>query len=314
MPGICLSPVTENQKAYIQQFIHQLETEMYNSAPGEFMERISNYIDINSFIDYFLLNELARNVDAYKKSSYFFKDRKSNGGFLHAGPVWDFDWAWKNINECFFGSTDGSGWAFTVHQCPIWPVPPSWTVKLMNDIHFRKQVKDRYLALRNTIFSEANIFNYIDSVALVLDEAQRRHYRIWPILGINVGAPEVDYQPTTFEGEIDKFKNWITTRLNWLDTQFTSVLVTGLDDQIIRNSDSLENIRLYPNPVISELNIDVNKRISDISLLSQLGLNIYKVYQPCKKSFDVSNLLPGIYFVKTRFSDGSQWIGRFMKE
>jgi hypothetical protein len=304
--------ITNDQKAYIKQFVNLMETEMYSFGSQRFIDRISNYIDINSFIDYFLLNELARNVDAYKKSSYFYKDRKNNGGRIHAGPVWDFDWAWKNINECFFGATDGSGWAFTVHQCDIWPVPPSWTVKLMNDVHFKRQAKDRYLALRNTIFSETYIFNYIDSVALVLDEAQKRHYQKWQILGFNVGVPEVEFQTITYEGEITKFKDWISKRLNWLDTQFTSVLVTGLDDQDTKNLQNRSDLRLYPNPVQSELKIESDKKILDISVYTHNGQLIKQIHYT--NTINVRDLSSGMYFIKVFYNEGSSLVDKFIKK
>ncbi|MBK8601333.1 MAG: CotH kinase family protein [Flavobacterium sp.] len=52
------------------------------------------YGDENSFIDYFLLNELTKNVDAYTLSTFFFKDKDSNGGKLQMGPNWDYNLAW----------------------------------------------------------------------------------------------------------------------------------------------------------------------------------------------------------------------------
>ena len=70
------------------------------------------YIDVPSFIDYFLVNEVSRNNDIFKKSYYFYKDRDDHNPLIKSGPVWDFDWAWKNIDECYiFRATDGSGWA-----------------------------------------------------------------------------------------------------------------------------------------------------------------------------------------------------------
>ena len=62
---------------------------------------------------------------------------------------------------------------------------------------------------RKTILSETYLYNVIDSVAILLDEAQERHFQKWRILGINVGTPEYGEQPETFSGEIEKFKGWI---------------------------------------------------------------------------------------------------------
>ena len=305
--------ITHQQKIYIQQFVDQMESALYKAGPQGLTDIMSDYMDLDSFVDYFLLNELARNVDGYKKSSYFFKDKNSNGGLLHAGPVWDFDWAWKNIDECIFGATDGSGWAFTVHQCDPWPVPPGWTVKLMKDIRFVSRVKERYLELRQSILGEDYIFNYIDSVADLMDEPQKRHYSRWPILGQNVGAPEVDPQPETFEGEISKFKNWISTRLNWLDMQFSSVIVTGLDDKPFNSGGNNIECSIYPNPAFEYLSVKSDKPIFDISLYSSNGERHEIPYMPNSKTMDISSLRSGLYIVKNLFTDGSQWTGSFIK-
>jgi len=306
--------ITNIQKTYLQQYVDQLETTLYASGSQGLTDRMSEYIDVNSFVDYFILNELARNVDAYKKSAYFYKDKISKGGKLKAGPVWDFDWAWKNINECFFGATDGSGWAFAVHQCDPWPVPPSWTVALMKDVRFVRKVKDRYTDLRNSILSETYIYNYIDSVAHLLDEAQARHYTRWPILGQNVGAPEVDPQPTTYAGEIEKFKTWISKRLNWLDTQFTSVLVTGLEDQMFNNIIPEARCKIYPNPAATQLKLESDKQIFSISVYSNQGQHINPHYLLNSTTLDLSDFSPGLYVIKTVFTDGTQWTGNFIIE
>ena len=306
--------ITPQQKQYIQQFVDQMESALYRAGSQGIVNIMSDYMNLDSFVDYFLLNELARNVDGYKKSSYFFKDKNSNGGKLRAGPVWDFDWAWKNIDECIFGATDGSGWAFTVHQCDPWPVPPGWTVKLMKDVRFRKMVKERYQQLRQTILSETYIFNYIDSVAFILEEAQVRHYNRWPILGQNVGAPEVDSQPATFEGEIDKFKNWISTRLSWMDLQFSSVIVTALEDSVKKEIEENTTCTMYPNPAQKYLYVQSDKKSYDISVYSSNGELLDISLMPGSKALDISMLPNGIYIVKNIFKDGSQWTGSFVKQ
>jgi len=306
--------ITDQQKSYISQFVYQMETALYTAGSQGLLDIMSGYMDIPSFVDYFLLNELARNVDGYKKSSYFYKDKNNAGGLVHAGPVWDFDWAWKNINECYFGATDGSGWAFAVHQCDIWPVPPSWTVKLMKDVRFVRQVQERYLELRQGIFSNSYIFNYIDSVASLLEDAQVRHYQRWPILGQNVGAPEVDEQPATFEGEIQKFKNWISTRLTWLDEQFNSVLVTGLEDEDLYPPHNPGEVILSPNPAEDYLTLNGNKDLAYIALFSSEGKEYQVSLLPGSSTLDIRTLTPGLYLIKSVFTDGSQWTDSFIKE
>ncbi len=303
------SEITSTQKNYIQKFIDEFEKALYSPNTDSHQKTLSNYIDFNSFVDYFILNELARNIDGYKKSSFFYKDKDSKGGLLHAGPVWDFDWAWKNINECYFGATDGSGWAFQIQKCDPWPAPPSWMVRLMNDPIFTQRVNERYFSLRNSILNEDYIFNYIDSAALVLGNAQTRHYQRWPILGINVGTPETDAQPTTFAGEISKFKEWITVRLNWLDANIPALVVTGLETEISKTC------LLYPNPVRSELIIRAEKSMHDIAIYTPDGKSMISIHGNDQNYIilDVRSLTSGFYLIRTLYSDGSQQAGKFVK-
>lgn len=303
--------ITSNQLVYIKNFINEFETTLYSPNTYDQQQTLSDYIDINSFIDYFLVNELARNVDGYKKSSYFHKDKDSKGGLLHAGPVWDFDWAFKNINECYFGATDGSGWAYRIHDCNPWPVPPSWMVRLLQSQDFAKKVNERYFALRSSYLSEEFIFDYIDSAAFVLDEAQTRHYQKWQILGLNVGTPETDAQPSTYAGEIDKFKLWISKRLHWLDANMPAFIVTGIDLPEIENSSLL-----YPNPATSQLTFQSGKRIKTFTVSSPNGMLLKSViyHDALSITMDLDDLSPGLYLVRSIFEDGSQWLGKFVKE
>lgn len=294
--------ISSQQKNYIRNFVNNFETTLYAQNTPAQKQKLEALMDEQSFIDYFLLNELARNVDGYKKSSYFYKDKDSKDGRLHAGPVWDFDWAWKNINECYFGNTDGSGWAFKVHDCNNWPTPPTWMNKLLADRSFARNTAERYFALRENILSETYLYNYIDSVALVLEKAQKRHYSKWRILGQNVGTPEVDAQPTTFAGEVTKFKNWIGTRLRWLDTNIAEFIITGIPEE----ADAASTL-LYPNPSSGIVGFRTNKAISGVELLTNSGMSMMKQVNPASTeiNLDVSTLPVGLYIARITFVDGS---------
>jgi subtilisin-like proprotein convertase family protein len=212
--------ISAQQQAYIQSFINDFETALYSPNFTSLTDGYRKYMDTNSFIDYFIINELSRNNDGFKKSSYFHKDKNSNSllAKLKAGPVWDFDWAWKNINECgILATTDGSGWAHLINDCNPDNNSTGWFVRLLQDPAFQNELKCRWHNLRQTLLSESALNAYIDSNAAFLQQAQARQFERWGNLGINTGTPELENDPTTFEGQIVKFKNWITTRMNWLD-------------------------------------------------------------------------------------------------
>jgi hypothetical protein len=242
--------IVNQQKQYIQSFVTKIDSILRSPNWADPTEGYRKYLNVSSFIDYFIVGEVSRNVDTYKKSAFFYKDRDDIDGRLQPGPVWDLDWAWKNIAECMVDGIDGSGWTYLISSvCRSWPVPPGWVVKLLEDSAFANELHTRYTSLRKTLLSEEYFNHYIDSIYTLVSEAQVRHYQKWKILGVNVGTPEVDEQPKTFEGEITKFKNWITTRLKWLDANMPGEDILGIDiqDKTI-NSKNFVLFQNYPNP------------------------------------------------------------------
>nr|HRZ98967.1 CotH kinase family protein [Paludibacter sp.] len=106
------------QKTYIAGYVNALESALYNSNFKDPVSGYRAYLDVNTFIDYFILEEVARNVDGYKKSRFFHKNKDSKNKLIDAGPVWDFDWAWKNLDDCIlYKNTTGEGWAWNINYC-----------------------------------------------------------------------------------------------------------------------------------------------------------------------------------------------------
>jgi hypothetical protein len=299
------------QKKYLKDYVDSFEKVLYGA---DFKNRSTGYrayLDVNSFVDYFILGELSRNVDAYKKSRFYYKDKDSNKGLIHSGPPWDFDWAWKDITEnCIhFNQTDGSGWAYRVADCVDWPVPPSWEIRLLHDSDFANRIYERYFALRKTILSQTYLDHVIDSVASLLDQAQQRHYQKWKILGINVGTSEYGEQPDTYAGEILKFKSWISRRLAWLDENMVGEASTIVD------TDSLI-FRVFPNPVTDNLHIESDELITRISVYNLLGSLIMEEtgLSDFSVSLNTSYLDKGLYIIKIYFKSGETVSQRFVKK
>jgi hypothetical protein len=297
--------ITENQKLYLQSYVDAFEEVLHGPGFKDPVSGYAAYIDMNSFMDYFILSEVSRNVDAYKKSRYLFKDKESKGGKIHSGPAWDYDWAWKDIWDChMFANTDGSGWAYQVNDCDVYPTPPVYMTRLLQDEQFANRLKLRYETSRNSFLSMESINTYIDSVTSYLSEAQKRHYTRWAILGENVGAPEVGHIPTTFNGEIGKFKNWIETRLNWLDINMPGNANGPLD---LNNRNEVK-LRLFPNPANELVYIESNHLISRIEILQMSGTRV--LLNQDKTAFslgiDVSALPPGLYLVQVFLESGER--------
>lgn len=230
------------------------------------------------------------------------------------GPVWDFDWAWKNIDECdIFRARDGSGWAYKVNACGNWPVAVTWMQRMLQDQSFADELHTRYTQLRRTILSEENLFGYIDSVARRVDYAQNRHYTRWPILGINVGTPEIDPQPDSYEGVIDQFKQWIGKRLVWLDQSMPGRYIDMIPDPL----NPEDNMVLYPNPAVDRLFVKTSLSVKKIEIFSITGIQYRTVFERSGDNTwqtNISRVPKGIYFIRVYTLNEKVITGKFLKD
>ncbi|HEY5590200.1 MAG TPA: CotH kinase family protein [Paludibacter sp.] len=306
--------ITAPQKKYLKEYINALETVLYSNNFNNPSTGYRAYLDEASFIDYFIIGEITRNPDTYKKSRYFYKDRDSLDRKVYSGPVWDYDWAYKNINNTCVNEnqTDGSGWSYMVNECNPRPVPPSWEVKMLQDTVFANAINSRYFQLRKTIMSNTKIDQYIDSIAAVVDEAQQRHYTKWPTLGINVGTPELDAQPTTYSGEITKFKNWLHTRLGWLDANMVGRKSVNTAIETPKSA----IFRIFPNPVASTLYIESDKKIQSIDLMNIGGQTISHLQNigTSYTSIELVRLTKGDYLVMVKLVNGESITQKVIKQ
>ncbi|MBK9760610.1 MAG: CotH kinase family protein [Flavobacteriales bacterium] len=237
--------ITDPQRDYIAAFVDSVETALYSTAFADPAIGYRKYMDVKSFIDYFLVNEVSRSNDGFKKSVYFHKDKNSNGGKLKAGPVWDFDWAWKNIASCsIFSATDGSGWAHQINDCFTDNYSCGWYLRLLQDSSFNDELRCSYEEYRTTVLDTAFLFNYIDSIGDRVQNAQARHFQKWPLLGVGGEAPDVGPVATTYAAELDSLKAWITLRLAWLDANIPGTCI----NTSVEASNAVSTLSCYPNP------------------------------------------------------------------
>ena len=242
------------QKQYIASFIDSLETALYSTNFADPIIGYRKYMDVNSFIDYFLINELARSADGFKKSVFFHKDKNSNGGKLKAGPAWDFDWAWKNMDGVcsYFEGYSGAGWAHKINDCFTDNYSTGWYIRLFQDSTFSEQLRCTYEFYRQTIFDTSNLFNYIDGIRTLVQNSQARHFQKWPILGLSGPAPDFGPVASTYNAEIDSLKNWIGIRLQWLDANIPGLCTsTSVNEMNVSTK-----VNCYPNPANDCINVE----------------------------------------------------------
>jgi len=203
------------QKQYIKNYIHDFETALLETDSTE-ENNYQNYIDLDSFVDFFILNEVSKNPDAYRLSTFMYKDK---GEKLKMGPIWDFNLAFGNVDYCN-GNTP-EGWSYRFNEvCPndTWLVPFWWS-KLMEDASFVAALKNRWTELRTSILSNQDVLERIEVLHthLVTNNAPQNNFAKWLVLGKYVW-------PNAFVGsnyleELNYLKDWTAQRLDWMDNQ-----------------------------------------------------------------------------------------------
>jgi hypothetical protein len=258
--------IVPQQKAYIQQYVTDFETALRTRALDDPVAGYKSYVDIYSFIDYAILNEITRNIDAYRLSTFLYKDKASQGGKLVIGPIWDYNLAFGNANYCDGWRQEGWAWDFNdVCNEDYWLIP-FWWERFMMDVEFTSLLKNRWFELRSEIFSTSRIFAYIDSVTDVLDKPQVRNFQRWNIMGQYIWPNY--YVGNTYQEEVDYIKRWLDQRLSWLDRNMEDI-ITSLDDKWAETA----RINLFPNPFDQELTVEL-KNLSETPVLFQV-FNLY---------------------------------------
>jgi len=245
--------IAPQQQTYIQAFIGGFEDALYGPDFADPELGYRQFISTSSFIDYFIVNEVARNGDGFKKSRFFYKDKDhADGTFrkLKAGPVWDFDWALKDM---WNGSQDGSQFIYGEVDQDV--NAPGWYIRLLEDPLFADELRCRYDDLRRGILSEAYLHAKVDSVAALVAESQAWHYQVWGHLGQSTGTPEVQSPSQTYAEEVQRLKDWLSRRLIWLDANMPGTL-NGCSMSGIRELSESATIVAYPNPFNSTLMVE----------------------------------------------------------
>lgn len=293
------------QQTYIQNFVNQFETVLYSPSFDDPNFGYRRYISTTSFIDYFIVNEVARNGDGYKKSRFFSKDKDNLDGTykkIKAGPVWDFDWALKDM---WAGSEDGSQFMYNAIGGQDVNAP-GWYIRLLEDTVFANELRCRYDDFRRNILSLPYLHAKVDSIAAVVMESQEWHYLTWGHLSSSTGTPEVQAAPATFVEEVQRLKDWFTRRIEWLDANMPGTLngcsFTNLDDL------GGVNYTVYPNPFASFITIDLGaipSESGEITLVDAAGRIIQQqqITPNGTQHFELTNLgdiLTGVYFVEVK--------------
>ncbi len=292
--------IQEQQAEYIQDWMSQFEEALFSSNYfNENGQRYTDYIDLNAFVDFLIINELSKNADGYKLSSYVHKDKDSKGGRLKAGPIWDFDQTYGVSLVC--SNHLSYGWTYQQNQndCEDLESMPLWWQAMMEDTVFQNRLHCRWSDFRNQFLHIDSLHQYIDDNRSWISEAIDRNFTRWDNhIGESIWI-EPDPIPQSYEEEIIYLKNWISERVAWLDEHIPG----NCDQDIVYNnnySSHSSDFEVYPNPTSGIITIRSNVDYpSDFRLFDVFGTVHYQGTIRQEQEFvDISRLPNNIYFLQ----------------
>lgn len=299
------SDIVPEQKEYIRNYITAFEDMLASENFSDPLTGYSAWIDVPSFVDFLLINEISRNVDGYRLSSYFYKDKNSDDNKIYMGPVWDFNLAFGNADYYDGSMIAGLFIDYLLPQVDGFHIP-FWWLQLMSDPKFAQKTIERWQELRESIFHPDTLEANIDGLVTILDEAQQRNFQRWPILNEYVWPN--NFVGGSYAEEINYLKNWIAQRSNWLDSYFADIS-TGIknEKEIINNSFKIIGIKPNPFNSLAILEFQLNQPGNiHVDLYDNSGRFLKNIFTGFKRinthtlKISMNDFSSGLYFVRVR--------------
>jgi len=166
-------------------------------------------INIDSFIDYIILNELSKNIDAYRLSTYLsFINNK-----VSMDIIWDFDLSFGLAN--YNGGFNYEG--FIIESEIKGYIPEFWHT-LWNSKIIQEKLSERYQELRKNILSNKSVNNYIENLYKEIKVSAVKNFEKWEILGQDIWPNKYNFK--SHKEEVNYLQDWIIKRLNYLDSKW----------------------------------------------------------------------------------------------
>ncbi len=285
------SQIMPPQETYIQSYVDSFEIALKATNFSYGGKRYSDYIDLASFADHFILKELSKDVDAFRLSSYYYKKKDSNGGKIYAGPAWDFNLAFGNADYCEGGLAQG--WIYQVYcgDHPFW-----WNRLLVDDV-FKNTLNCRWEELREGPLHLDSIFQFIDEKVALLNPTLNRNFQRWPVFNEYIWPNAVVFG--SYEEEINYMKDFISDRIVWMDANMPGNCAVGLPTL------SSTPISISPNPFEDNVNLsfELDKKTPvEIRIYNAIGQEFLYLNKGISQAgsyneiLSLSALPPGLYF------------------
>ena len=191
---------------YIKNYVLKAENALYGKDFKEINNGWQKYMDIDTFADYYVIQEIAKNVDGNLRLSTYMNFKR--GGKIKMGPLWDFDIAFGNVDYDNCSTPEG----FQIKK-------DRWYVRLFEDPAFVAKVKERFNYFynkRDDIMREINgNANYLKYAVQENDNRWHTFYTYtWP--NYNIWG--------NYNNEVQSLKEWLNARFEWLKHEFDMML------------------------------------------------------------------------------------------
>ena len=180
----------------IKDYIKTCEDALFGPDFRDSILGYRRYIDVHSFVDWFIIHEITKNSESAWSSSCYLN--YVPGEKLKMGPIWDFDLSLGNN----YAARSAEG--FVIKGA-------DWYNRLFQDSNFVALVKVRF----NHFYAQKDQFiTGINQHASDIEGAQERNFVKWPILGVWVWPNAVSF--TEYDHEVDYLSDWFSDRMDWL--------------------------------------------------------------------------------------------------
>ena len=192
------------QRAFISGYVQDAERALYGADFTDPRRGYAPFVDLPSFVDWYLVNEIMKNSDAANFSSIYL--HKNAGQPLRMGPLWDFDLSAGNTD--YTDALLPEGWWIRTQS--------SWFKRLFEDPRFAAAVRARWAELPALGIDLDGVARFIDRTAGELDSAQALNFSIWKFLDVYVWPNAI--VTGSYGGEVEYLKSWLITRMRWMDS------------------------------------------------------------------------------------------------
>ncbi len=209
---------TVEQFNYVQSYYNLAEEVLYSENYRDSENGYRKYIDVESFINYYIVQELSKNVDGNMRGSCYMAIRRN--GKIEQPLVWDFDLAFGNADHITWeqgaSSTGWDGWY--IKTCS------PWFDRFFEDPQFVSELKDRWNELKPQL---DKLPNFIKERALMLDDAQTRNFSTKESNGAGWVINKVDWNTSrvsgSYKAEINYLVTFVEKRIGWLDSNINKL-------------------------------------------------------------------------------------------